>query len=277
MEIWLLIAWASAAWACEDAGALVAELETAVVEARLEHGEALLSRIEASYGCSDLASEEVLGRMWLAEGVLLSMGGDEAGAQQSFAAAARVAPAGWRNEYGTRFQSQYEAARGLPSPGAANIHLTPFLGGNVGAIDGRRVDFPAEVSGGLHLIQAGPKPGPMAFSRIALLSEGEELTLQTGLPMPAPLSTPAAVTVQAQDITKTKERKRAPVFLIAGGTAGALSAVTAVLAVQQTSKMRNAENPDGLDKAYLQQQAFGISSYTLAGLAVTGTVLHFAF
>ena len=279
MGIWLLTALASMARAaCEDPGVLVVDLEKAVLEARMEDAADLLKRMEVAFSCGPVAPPGVLGRMWLAEGVMLSLQGDDE--MDSFAAAARVAPNSWREEYGVRFAERYQEA-GRREESYGNIGLEPPLVTYVGAVDGQVVDFPVRALGGLHLLQVGPAAGPMAFSKVFLLSENENLQLRTGLTEGSVAAEEPFAHGADEPLghTETVEptKKPVPVFLVAGGTAGVLAAASAVVALQQTNAMRKAEDMDELDAAHLRQQVFGISAYTLTGLAATGVVLHFVF
>jgi hypothetical protein len=272
-----LIALASMAWGnCEDAQVLMVEAEQAVLEARLDDANEILGRLVDSFACGPIASPELLGQMWITEGVALWFGGDRGGAMESFAAASREVPDLWREEYGELLRKQYQQAAVIENePG--EIKLSPPLDTYWGAVDGRIVHFPIVASGGLHLVQAGPPGGPAEFGRIAFLSPQESLDLQTGL---VEKESPGEVfdvepVAEPKGQTLPEKKKAVPAFLLGAGAAGALAITSAVLAVSETKVMKTAETMETLDAAHTRQRVFGVSCLALTGVSATGVVLHF--
>lgn len=181
----LLLAAAPAALAqdCPDRDArldLADAAERALVEADLAEADRLLREIEATFSCGSLVEPELLGRMWLVEAAYLTLQGDDAAAQDSWRAADRVAPGRWVEDFGPRLRTSFEQAIAAPEA-RGTLALDPPLFRWIGAVDGRVVEFPAEVEAGLHLVQVGPDEDHVQFARVLLAFPNTPSVVVTGL------------------------------------------------------------------------------------------------
>jgi hypothetical protein len=181
--------WANVAKAqeCPDRLArldLLDEAERALVEADLDTTDLKLRELEAALACGPLAEGELLGRLWLVEAAWLTMQGDGLAAGDSWRAAARVAPGRWVENFGKQLRESYEAATSEAPVGTATISLDPPLFRWVGAVDGKVVEFPAQVSPGLHLVQVGSDESRVVFARMVVAYPSTPIVVQTGLVEP---------------------------------------------------------------------------------------------
>ena len=178
---------------CPDRNArldLADALQAAVVEADLSGAATQLEALEAALGCGWIAEAEVLGRMWLAEGALLSLQGDPDGAEDAWRAAARISPGLWVEDFGGILRTEYESAIDLPQR-RSSIQVDPPLFEFIGAVDGRVVDFPYDVQAGLHLVQVGPAVDEITFARILLVFPDIPSVVVTGVQeMPLAMADP---------------------------------------------------------------------------------------
>lgn len=277
MGVWLMV-WAGTAFAqCEDPAVVVTEAEAAVIEVRLDEAESALDRVEAALGCSPIASSELLGRMWLAEGVMLSIAGDAA-AEDSFAAAHRVAPGFWNEDYGPKLHERYQAAQLSHIPGQGEIHLEAPIKGHIIGIDGRMASLPMSLASGLHVVQVGRSAQEILFAKMVFVPDGVDVQITTGLveegiePVPETEEEEVVATTVVEPVPK---KKGVPVFLIAGAGAAVVGGSMAIAAVTQNTAMKNAETLDELNAAHERQVGFGATAYTLLGLSAVGVVFHF--
>lgn len=163
---------------------LLDDAERALVEADLDTTDRKLRELETALSCGSLAEEELLGRLWLVEAAWLTMQGNGIAAGDSWRAAARVSPGRWIEDFGKQLRESYEAATGEPPTGKAQLKLDPPLFRWVGAVDGRVVEFPAELSPGLHLVQVGSSEDQIRFSRMVVAYPSIPIVVATGLVEP---------------------------------------------------------------------------------------------
>jgi hypothetical protein len=279
MGIWILIAlFLNVARAdCGDPSQLITQAEKRVMETRFDDAKIALESAEKAFYCGAIADPELLARMWITEGAMLSFSGDAASAEASFAAASRVAPDYWNQNFGPRLREQYQRAASHQT-GSGLIRLNPPLVHYVGTLDGVVTSFPIEVSAGLHLVQVGEAGGSVKFAQVVVLTDKAALTISTGLIDPLE-KTPRSSTSDAEPIVdnqrKGRKTRRKPTMLIVAGTAGLLAGGAAGLAYAQRSGLNSASSVEELQAARQRQMAFAVTSYSLIGVAATGFTLHF--
>lgn len=277
MGIWLLTVGIARA-ECVDPTPLVAELEAAATEGRLGEGEAVKSRLIAALACGSLVSPQLLARMWLADAVMLSLGGEDDAATDALGAAAHVAPEVWNDVYGPEYRRRHLAARGV-EPGVGHIVFDVHVEGDVPAdrpvataIDGRVLsDVTPAVPSGLHVAQIGFGTDDVRFAQEVFVVAGQDLVVRATLVG----ETRAPMLAEPPVVTQTKTR-RFPAFLVAGGVAGIGAGVTAAAAFGQNGAMREAQSTDQLDAAFRTQKALGYTSYTLIGATAACVGLEIA-
>lgn len=187
---------ATAALACEDVGASASKARDAVL--MMEYTDALRSLADAEAGmrCGGVVARHELGLYWLVEGARKGFTGEEDEARLAFAAAARVAPDLWVVDFGPELQKLYHRARAETS-GRATLTIDDVPPGWVVAVDGRRVELPAELPAGLHVVQVGADADDIEFMELVRAAAGDDVALHTGITPPAP--EPAVVPEAAED------------------------------------------------------------------------------
>jgi hypothetical protein len=200
---------------------LLDEAERALVEADLDTTDLKLRELEAALACGPLAEGELLGRLWLVEAAWLTMQGDALAAGDSWRAAARVAPGRWVENFGKQLRESYEAATAETPVGTATLSLDPPLFRWVGSVDGRVVEFPAQVPPGLHLVQVGSDESHVVFARMVVAYPSTPIVVQTGLvePTTAFVGDPAEPGEPPREEKLPKEPLPAPTssLFVAGG------------------------------------------------------------
>jgi hypothetical protein len=288
-----LFAWAAWADPCEDPAARVEAAEKAVVAGRLADAEVDLGAAEDAFGCSSPPTATLLARMWLAEGAMLSLSGDEQGATDSFSAAHRVDPTFWSLSYGVVLRKAWEETA-KQDPGRSRVRLDPVPVHLVGWLDGKVVAFPAEAAAGLHLVQVGPEGGPARYGRVVFLPAGDELVVLHGLreppePVvaiaPGPAAPPPGIAPAVasppplplpQEPVIRQDRRPVPILAVAGAASLVLGGAAMAGAFSQHGAIEDATDQTSLYKAYHRQVAFGATSYALLGIGAGAIVLHFA-
>ncbi len=194
MGVTLLISLASMA-TCPDREQVTTEATAATIDADLFLARTRLTQLERAFACGPQASPDQLARLWLIEGALSVFAGDTAGADEAFAAAARLSPGLWIEDLGMVLRTHYEhAPRQVHGTGVVDLQL-PLDGWTV-SIDGQTTLVPTEVASGLHLVQVGPDPEHMAFAQMVHVLTGSQTLIDTGLvppddvPAPPPSSPP---------------------------------------------------------------------------------------
>ena len=201
---------------CPSTDIWLGRAEEAIVSARLSEAENALQQAEAGFSCGAASTTAQIGRFWRAEGVLLTLQKKPLDAAHSFAAAQRVAPGVWTAAFGGELEKVALAA--TPEPGAPlPVRLDPWPVGELGFVDGQRMPLPAQVSPGLHLVQAGPAPSDIEFGQIFLASGADSVVISTPFTADAGLL-PVAKTMAAP---QTHSSRGASIALIAGGGAAA--------------------------------------------------------
>ncbi|MCA9492422.1 MAG: hypothetical protein KC621_20960 [Myxococcales bacterium] len=164
---------------------LIDSAERSLVEADVDAAEATRRELEAALGCGAVANPEMLARMWLVEGALLSLGGDETTAAASWQAAARVSPGTWNPDLGDMLRTIYETALQTSPSGSTPLSVEPELFRWIGAVDGEVITrFPITVDPGLHLVQVGASEDDVRFARIVMAFPDTPVVVVTGLVEP---------------------------------------------------------------------------------------------
>ena len=188
---------------CPDPAVLVTQAEEMIVSVKLDEAKARLSQAGAAFACSPPAKPELLGRLWLAQGVLSAIRQQPADADLALGSAALVAPGRWDARYGDVYRAQWShAGAALTGQDRGWLTLTPAPDGWSVWIDGQPSGSPATLTAGLHLVQIG-QDGVAEYGRILYLPPKENLTLDTGL-------TPRAVSVVAPPPPPTTEDRPTP-------------------------------------------------------------------
>ncbi len=222
-------------------------------------------RAIASLSCAPPPDRTLLARFWLAHGAMAYVTDDRNLAVDAFAAAAHVDPAVWVRAYGSRLRKVYDGAAGGLS-GRGVLAVDPDLPPAYSAwVDGEPLGLPVQLDAGLHLLQVAGAQGTV-FHALPSVPEDDRVVVRLDLPgLPA-----APPGLEA-------ERTRKPAVWLAGAAvSGALSGAAAAGALAQNGAMRRATTPAEVRAAYGRQVGFAVTSYTLAGAAAAGLVVHFA-
>ncbi|MEQ1504253.1 MAG: hypothetical protein ABMB14_18570 [Myxococcota bacterium] len=238
---WLVLT--SARAACPPPEPLVEALETAVVEGRWTDVAPASDALVAAFGCGPPAEPALIGRVWLAEAMHRSAQGDEPAADEALWAAGHLAPTTWSDLYGAKFRARWEAAQQGPAPSSGLLHLDGLPSGWIGAVDGAVTSFPAYVSGGLHLLQVGPTPDPMATARIVEVPPGLDVRValdpgSLGFGSLAAGSTHGPVPVASPVRTGNRARRVITAVVVGGVGAGLYGASFGTSAVYRSDPDR---------------------------------------
>jgi hypothetical protein len=249
--------------------AALADLDVKGAWAGLKAGE------EALLACDVRIRPEQYGDLWIREGVVESLRGNEDASDDAFAAGGRVAPEGWRAQYGDVLKARFDLLqirRKLP----ARLRLLPPPGGNRVWIDGSEVEVAdpsrIDVVSGLHGVQLLSPDGAVQFSQILWIAPDDTATVETGV-APAPVPEPAPMPIPVEP---KKPRKRIDPLLV-GGIAGVVAGGT-LLAVsfERSAAMDDAGTPEALKSAYDLHVGTRIGGLGLLGLGVAGVGVSFA-
>ena len=276
---------------CPSVAEQVEQATVAVVEARLEDAAIALVAAEVSLGCAGVAVPEDLAGFWLASGALAMFGGAEEDANLYFQAAARVGPEVWDPRLGLQVKEQWLAAGTWPGA-TGTLMVTPDPGDGL-RIDGMAAVAPVVAAAGLHLVQVVRLDSVVGYTGFVRVRSAEAVSVSTGvdrsLPRALPLPiTPVAPVSGGADAVETLvvpldppvvalERRRPPIGAVVGGLALVGAAGFAAAAWGETANMRAAQNSENLDAAWARQRAFGITGYSLLGVAAAGVVVELAW
>ncbi len=249
----LLLLVSPARAACDDPAEKVSLVEQAVLDARFDDARDHLAQAEAAFGCTGTADNTLLARLWLAEGAMAHIEGDERSRDQAFASAARVAPDTWTTAFGDDLRTAWEAAAAAPR-GQGQLQLEGLDDGAVAMVDGQPMQVPAELDSGLYLVQADAKGGPPVFARIVLVPDDQTLVVRVEDPH----------NLDQTATLEPRKRKKWPWFAAAGGAA-VLGGTAALLATTQENAIQDSSSVDDLNGAFGRQKAFAYTSYGLAG------------
>lgn len=248
----------SARAGCEDAGALVAEVEQAVLDAQFEQARSFADRVEAAFGCGGTADATLLARLWLAEGAMAHVEGDPIGRDQAFASAWRVAPMYWTEAFGPELRAAWEKAS-RERRGRGRLEVDGLQAGLVARVDGAPLPLPIELESGLYLVQAGQDGGRPVFSRIVMVPDAQTLVVR--------VEAPATGLAGGEPTSARARRDRKGTGWYAGaGAAVLLSGTGFLLANAQNPVMREASDVDTLNAAFGRQKAFSYGGYGMLGL-----------
>ncbi|MCB9674730.1 MAG: hypothetical protein H6737_06410 [Alphaproteobacteria bacterium] len=251
----------------DAATAALVEVETSTAQARMDEAE------EALLACREIFDPLTLGRLWLLEGALRSVEGDEPAANDAFAASGRVAPEAWQDVFGPTIRGQYELAR-VRDPGASVLDLLPELGANRAWVDGAPVEgAPIETTGGLHALQIADPTGVVLFSQVLWLAPEERMALETGVPTAARIDTVEAPV----PVAVAPPKKRVDPLLVSGAGAVAVGGALLAVSFERSAAMRSATDPDALRARFHEHSATRISGVGLLGLGALAVGASFAF
>ncbi|MEZ4318215.1 MAG: hypothetical protein R3F61_11965 [Myxococcota bacterium] len=251
-------------------GALV-EVETDAAQQSMRKAE------EALLACRAIFDPKTLGRLWLLEGVLRTVEGDETAATDAFAASGRVAPDAWQDVYGPTVRGRYEVAL-TRDPGASDLELVPELGANVAWLDGVRAEgSTVPTTGGLHAVQISDPTGVVLFSQILWLPPGDRMRLETGVPTASRVEVEVPGPVPRPEPVVAREPKRIDPLLVGGIGAAVVGGTLMAWSFERSAAMGSATEPDVLRSRYHQHAASRISGLGMLGLGVTAVGLSFTF
>lgn len=258
---------------CPDRGAVLSEIEAALLEAELDTAAEGLTRFEEALACGEIASAEQLARMWQAEAVLRHLQQRDQAAIDAFSAAARVAPGVWNPDFGVELESLYKAAASRPQ-GIGQLTIEPELGHWEGYVDGKRSSFPTNAIAGLHVVQV-LGPDGVGFAKHLFLAQKQTFAVETDLapieepwrPEPEPAPPP---------ILEPTARRSVPPLAVASGALVGLGIGGLIAAKGQDPIMKLASDREALDAAFTRQKVFGYAGYGLIGVGATVGVLHIA-
>ena len=271
---------------CEEPVSQLDSAQRAVLSADLDGARQHIDRALAALGCMEgVADPSLLARIWLVEGALATFEGDEAGAALAWAAAHRVSPALWIEDYGMRLRRAYDAASAF-EPGTGVVTLDPPLGAAEGFIDGPWAVFPADTQAGLHAIQVVSPEGETVFGGVVFVGEGSNNRVTTGLSGPYDAldientepteaeNLPATLhSTQFVEVDRPKKSPTAVRLIVSGSVLAAAGA-----AAGTTSWYLATQADAGTDKQAQMYRALNYSgwSMTLVGTALVGAgiVVH---
>lgn len=277
---WLWTLTLAGAADCGDPSELAASALDAVVEARVEVARSALDGTVDAWACSGAATPEDLGRYWLSDGALLVFAGQEAEAEESFAAARRSAPDLWDPRLGAPLQASWSSAP-LPE-GTGTVAIQPALPAAL-VVDGvLQEGTVVATSPGIHLVQVLATDERARFARLIHVSDGQAVVVRTGLtpadvapPAPAPQPpvdpTPAPLPEAPPPTTPTAQP---PVWLMSAVAVGAVSVGAAIGARGQRSAIENASSVTALDAAVKRQKTLASVAYAGGGVAAGFLVVH---
>lgn len=204
----LLIALAGPAQAQDcDPELHLADALDRVAEVDFTGARASLTRAETAFACGDLAGSGLVARLWLIEGALDALDGDEEGAARAWQSASAAAPGLWVDALGPRMRARFDAAVAA-TPDVPFGTLRIDASGYDIAVDGKRSGGLLEVPAGYHLIQVAEPGGSVRYARVARIRSGQTTVISPSLaprmtepepepvaavPEPEPSSAPAAV------------------------------------------------------------------------------------
>lgn len=192
----VLLAWLGAAQAqdCADAPALVERAADALLAADMDGAGTLRDDAEAALVCGEPVAPTTLARMWVVEGVLAFLAGDEAGARLALVAAQRTDPGVWDPRYGQDLTALWSDLGDAPPP-EGTVALSPALGeGWTVSVDGSEAVLPVTLPEGVHAVQVH-HGGQVAFGQVVRALADETVRISHTLPTtpPEPAADPVAV------------------------------------------------------------------------------------
>lgn len=190
----LLLLWVATAGAqdCAEVDFVVNEVEENVLNFYLEDAEDALRRAEVAFACDTVSSPELLARLWNAEAMMATFQSREDDALELFAAAGRVSPDTWNENYGEDAKATYTKAN-TPAqvdgvdvePATGGLELRPALfEGWSFLVDGQVVDVGAPIVAGVHLVQITDADGTGVFAKFVSIMSSGIMTLNTDLERP---------------------------------------------------------------------------------------------
>ena len=162
---------------CEDPRILVNQAQGDVEGFFLAEAESEINRTKRAFGCSGLPNSDLLARMWQAEGVIQTMQGNADVASLSFAAAERMAPGSWNENYGEEMKGVFALAAAKVESKPAQLRFKSLPKGSQVAIDGVVQEAPFNLDGGLHLVQVGPPNEVAEWARVIEVPAGEQMVI----------------------------------------------------------------------------------------------------
>lgn len=254
MVVWAMSA--SAIEPCPDPEASLRAAEDAVVEGRTRDARDRLAEVEETLGCRT-STPELLARFWVAEGAASFADGDLSSADLSFAAARRVAPELWTQDFGSKARAAWSASwppAGRPATGV--LELDPHPVQNRGLLDGSPSRWPSETSAGLHLVQL-EVDGQIRFGRFVRVDAGTLELVLSGAAEPLPALPPVS-----------NEPKDPPDLLALGAGAVALAGASLALWAVADGQVRDAPDLGALRRAQDRKVGFGAASVTLGAVGL---------
>ena len=211
----------------------------------------------------------------MAHGALEYVSGKKDNALNAFSAASTLNPGMWVMAYGDRVRMVYENAA-VGTSGNGTIALEPAPPGELTEwVDGEPVEMPADVAAGLHLLQV-VDDNETVFHKLVMVPEDSTETVEYVPPEPKKTKKPKPGKVKGSKYQQEPRKSRPPLFLYGAIGSAAISGATAGAALAQNGIMNEADEVDDVEAAYARQVGFAATSYTFAGLAATGLVLHVA-
>ena len=190
----LLLLWMATAGAqdCPEVDFVVNEVEENVLNFYLEDAEDALRRAELAFACDTVSSPELLARLWNAEAMMATFQSRESDAMELFAAAGRVSPDTWNENYGddakqawilANTAKQVDGVDVEPSTGGIELRPALFEGWSY-LVDGEVVEVGQPLVAGVHLIQLTDANGNGAFAKFVSVMSSGIMTLNTDLKQP---------------------------------------------------------------------------------------------
>lgn len=217
---WLAVAMAQEP-ACPDVDDALAVVENAAALADVERARAAAETVVTAFSCGAVASPDRVARLWIGQAAIMMALGAEESADEALAAAARLSPGTFPDAYGDALRQRHAAASTRPPPTNGSLDAFPMPDRYVAAVDGERVELPHAVTAGPHLLQIGPRRGPMVFAQAVTVAPDTDFMVDTALPQ-----------------TVTPVRRRRPVLIGVGlglGAAG-LGLLTASIPTRQAAR-----------------------------------------
>lgn len=175
---------AHAADACPILPDILERIEKRFEQRKFQQAHDLRLQALDSFTCGAPPLREDLARFFLAHGAMEYVAGKRDEALVPMAAAANLMPGMWVMAYGNKVRLVYEdAAVGVSGNGTVTMDPGPPEDTDM-YVDGTKVDDPAEVVAGMHLLQV-VRDNETIFSKMVIVPEDSSATVPYVEPEPA--------------------------------------------------------------------------------------------
>jgi hypothetical protein len=195
--MWIVLV-ARVAAACEPVDRPVADAAVALDGLDVDRAAVQLAAARDDLDCGAFVDPAALAGLWLAEGRLAALTGDDGIAILDFEAAHRLTPSLDVKGQGDPIEALYAQALASPADPVSIELASPLSSPWAVAIDGAEVRaWPAQVPRGLHVVQIGDGADRVLFARVVRVEPGAVAQIDHGLPERPPPLPPVPLDVTA--------------------------------------------------------------------------------